>query len=369
MRRTACLVAAAGGLTLAGATMAAPLNILPLGDSITFGIGDPNNRGYSYYLQNYLIDEGYTPGFDFDFIGGNGGGSGTLTNGSDFDPDRWGWSGALADTSPNASNLWAGKQNLVDHLQDFTTSQSGGGVLDGVFTGMNAAGTAREEKVADVVLLAIGTNTLRGGSGSGQTALDDAVGQFSNLLGELRTQWDDGRIADDAKIFVAKIIPKGIASGQGKPSDKFAVRYSGEYGDDIQTLIENLPSTTTDDIAFKSMFSMVDMFDIPVTTDLLTKTGLSVSDVNPDAGDDSVDWILNLNEADPSNYTPANDDVLRNSVLLDPDRIHPTEDGYKILAYQWFNAIHIAGGVVPEPGAMALMGLGFLALMGRRRRH
>ena len=359
------LLVAAGGVGFSAAVQAQPINILPLGDSITFGIGDPNNRGYSYFLQNYLVAEGYTPGVDFDFIGGKGGGTGTLTDGSAFDPDRWGWSGALADTTPDTDGLWAGKQNLVDHLQSFTTSQ--GGTLDGVFTGLNAAGTAREEKVADIVLLGIGTNTLRGGQNASQRALSDAVGQFSNLLGELRVQWDNGRIAADGKVFVAKIIPKAQASGQPPQNDLYAIRASGAYGDQIEQLILNLPDATADDLAFKSMFTMVDMFDIEPTTDLLAKTGLTMGQVNPEAGDSSIDWVLeNLDESNPGTFSDTT--VTVNNVLLDPDRIHPTEDGYKVLAYQWFNAVHLSGGVVPEPGAMALLGLGGLALLGRPRR-
>lgn len=371
------VVAAAAGLSLAGGAQADPINILPFSDSITFGQGDDGTsaqwRGYSDYLQELINGGGYVHGLDYDFIGGRGTGSGLLADGSAFDPDRWGSQGALAAGSPNANPYVGGNNNnLVYQLQNHAYSRDGGATLNGIFTGLNAAGTGREIKTADVMLIHIGTNPLLGDSSSNPRfgslgTVAETTGQFGNLLTELRGQWDAGRIANDANILVAKIIPKAVNSGGSANDDDTAVRNTALYNDAMVDLINNLPTTTAADAQFKSRFTIVDMFNIQITPGLaayLTPAELALVNID---GDNAVDWVVGLDEANPGSF---NDNTLTvNSALFTADEIHPTDLGYKVMAYQWHQSL-MQTKAIPEPGAMALLGLGLLTILGRRpRRH
>ncbi len=77
-----CLLAALAG----GTVQAAAMRIMPVGDSITVGIGDGNNGGYRGPLYQSLVGAGYA----VDFVG-------TQTGGSIPDPQHEGHSGWRAD--------------------------------------------------------------------------------------------------------------------------------------------------------------------------------------------------------------------------------------------------------------------------------
>ncbi|MFJ4720004.1 MULTISPECIES: ricin-type beta-trefoil lectin domain protein [Streptomyces] len=113
------LVATALGGTAAGVTPASaasdtPLRVMPLGDSITWGVGSSTGNGYRGPLGNRLATDGHP----LDFVG-------TVRNGSMSDPDNEGHSGyrinqiaALADASltryrPNVVTLHIGTNDLV----------------------------------------------------------------------------------------------------------------------------------------------------------------------------------------------------------------------------------------------------------------
>ncbi|MFI8933817.1 ricin-type beta-trefoil lectin domain protein [Streptomyces sp. NPDC053474] len=112
------LVAAALGATVADATPASaasttPLRVMPLGDSITWGVGSSTGNGYRAPLWDRLAADGHP----LDFVG-------TLRGGSMSDPDNEGHSGyridqiaALADAPltryrPNVVTLHIGTNDL-----------------------------------------------------------------------------------------------------------------------------------------------------------------------------------------------------------------------------------------------------------------
>ncbi|MEV6183181.1 ricin-type beta-trefoil lectin domain protein [Streptomyces sp. NPDC052015] len=112
------LVAAVLGVTAAGVTPASagsttPLRVMPLGDSITWGVGSSTGNGYRGPLWNKLAADGHL----LDFVG-------TVRGGSMSDPDNEGHSGyridqiaALADASltryrPNVVTLHIGTNDL-----------------------------------------------------------------------------------------------------------------------------------------------------------------------------------------------------------------------------------------------------------------
>lgn len=112
------LVATTLGVTATGTAPASaapntPLRVMPLGDSITWGVGSSTGNGYRGPLWNQLAGDGHP----LDFVG-------TVRNGSMSDPDNEGHSGyrtdqiaALADASltryrPNVVTLHIGTNDL-----------------------------------------------------------------------------------------------------------------------------------------------------------------------------------------------------------------------------------------------------------------
>ncbi|GHK05678.1 lipase [Streptomyces sp. Y2F8-2] len=110
---TAALGVTAAGVTPASAASNTPLRVMPLGDSITWGVGSSTGNGYRGPLWNELAADGHP----LDFVG-------TGRNGSMSDPDNEGHSGyridqiaALADASltryrPNVVTLHIGTNDL-----------------------------------------------------------------------------------------------------------------------------------------------------------------------------------------------------------------------------------------------------------------
>ncbi|NUQ96778.1 MAG: hypothetical protein HOY79_09500 [Streptomyces sp.] len=96
----------------------APLRLMPLGDSITWGYASPSGNGYRGYLYNDLAAEGHS----LDFVG-------SLRNGTMSDPDNEGHSGwridqiagiadsVLATYRPNVVTLEIGTNDLNGNYQ------------------------------------------------------------------------------------------------------------------------------------------------------------------------------------------------------------------------------------------------------------
>jgi len=110
----AALGVTAAGVAPASAASDTPLRVMPLGDSITWGVGSSSGNGYRGPLWNQLAADGHP----LDFVG-------TVRNGSMSDPDNEGHSGyrineiaALADASltryrPNVVTLHIGTNDLI----------------------------------------------------------------------------------------------------------------------------------------------------------------------------------------------------------------------------------------------------------------
>jgi lysophospholipase L1-like esterase len=56
-----------------------------------------------------------------------------------------------------------------------------------------------------------------------------------------------------------------------------------------------------------------------------------------------------------------------NTALHFADDKHPNDLGYQLLAGAWFDAIGAAGFTIPEPGTLAILGLGIPFVLRRRR--
>ncbi|MFJ9098055.1 ricin-type beta-trefoil lectin domain protein [Streptomyces sp. NPDC102405] len=100
------------------AAAATPLRLMPLGDSITWGVGSPSGNSYRGFLGNKLTAEGHT----LDFVGSG-------RNGTMSDPDNEGHSGwridqiagiadsVLARYRPNVVTLEIGTNDLNGNYQ------------------------------------------------------------------------------------------------------------------------------------------------------------------------------------------------------------------------------------------------------------
>ncbi len=144
------------------------INIMPLGDSITFGTGDPGYGGYRHLLRTLLINNGYA----VRFVGSQKGGKFTA---SDSDNEGHpGWTIAQI-------------QNGIDTDDWLETYQP------------------------DLILLHIGTNDIRRGDA------DSAPGRLSALLDDIL------RRLPQTHIIVAQIIPFRRGPGQGHQAYNTAI--------------------------------------------------------------------------------------------------------------------------------------------------
>ncbi len=135
-----------------------PVKIMPLGDSITYGVGSTNNNGYRKPLYLDLTAAGY----NFDFVG-----SVTQINGDFPDPNHEGHSGWHADGCP----LPYPPGDVLDYVYDWLTANP-----------------------ADIVLLHIGTNDITYG------------GQDANEVSDILNEVD--RFSTDIKVILALIIDR-----------------------------------------------------------------------------------------------------------------------------------------------------------------
>jgi lysophospholipase L1-like esterase len=170
------------------------VRIMPLGDSITVGIGSANYNGYRKPLYLKLINDGY----DIDFVG-------TQSDGDFADCDHEGHQGWEAEGG------------------------TGGGILPNVYNWLTA-------NPADIVLLHIGTNDITVG------------GQDPNEISAILDEID--RFSEDTKVIVALIINRQTYSPEttqfnNEVKDMASSRIAA--GDDIVIVdMENVLNYSTD---------------------------------------------------------------------------------------------------------------------------
>ncbi len=335
----------------------AAMRIMPLGDSITFGVGSSTGNGYRGPLQA-LLDGTNT---DYDIVG-------TLQNGTpDIDPDHFGISGIKAHDfgDPNKS--------LRDQLD-----------INTVFPTLAGAGNA-----PDKVLLHIGTNSFNGGGGG-----DPAGVELDRLLRALTTT-DPGSahyIGADGNhdIILARILPKagnplsantdgGIYSAltqhRARVKSSFDYNYGGPSNLNWANGIETVATARSQYIG---RVSLVDMFRIDVDTlnlqFLLDEFGTSLGitttsemrgilspedDLLNGNPSDWVDWVLNYDEVNNA-FGPGTDGV--NLDLFAPgDVIHPGDLGYAVMAQIWFdNGLDLILGDIDGDGFVGLSDINFV---------
>jgi hypothetical protein len=179
--------AGAGGLSAAGAgaggnasagyepcpSDGSPCKIMPLGDSITFGVGDEGNAGYRGPLFALIVDAGQ----NVTFTGSQSNGP-TTVSGQPFPQKHEGHSGWGISEVTQYSN---GNAGIFTVIPDPGFNSSSGGV-------------------PNIVLLHIGTND------QGSLSASQMQSDLSDLLDQIVQN------APDAYVVVAQIIPLGYGT-------------------------------------------------------------------------------------------------------------------------------------------------------------
>ncbi len=321
------------GLTVTGSTEAA-LNILPMGDSITYGLQSTDGSGYRGPLQALLN------GTDtqYDIVG-------TLQDGPvNIDQDHFGISGIKAHDFGNVN------KSLLRQLQ-----------IQNVFPTLSGS-----SDYPDVILLHIGSNSFNGGGGGDPAGVE--LDFLLQGLTETNPASDFYMGADgDHDIIVARIIPKAgstttmntdggvysdLTQHQARVKSSFDYNYGGASNPNWANGIESVITSRT---RYLDRISMVDMFRIDMASlnleyllnvfggDLGITTTQEMYDILSPEDDtlhgnayDVVDWVLNYDEF--NNTFGAGTDGVNLDLYAAGDTIHPSDLGYAIMAQVWFNA-------------------------------
>ncbi len=264
------------------------LSILPLGDSLTLGIGSPD-QSYRRELGNRLAGSGV----DFDFVG-------KLNDGNGYDNDHYSIHGGRATTSYTNSSGEFRISTVDSFRQDRVLSSS---------------------DKPDVILLHIGTN----GAGSSPNG---AANELRGLLNEMAREWRTGAFASDVRVFLAKLVAGG--RGPNKTVSPEGVVNTDRYNDLIPGVVGSIS-----DQAFADRITLVDFYTADVNSLGLSSADRAKADTD---GDRWVDWFNNLDEANPRATATANHNLMRAN-----DYLHPTPLGYKVMGAIWHKALRDAG--------------------------
>jgi autotransporter-associated beta strand protein len=176
-------------LTANQSQIPAGLKIMPLGDSITYGGGNPaTNAGYRGYLHPLLAP--IAPGFQF--IGVSNGNAANLPT---TPLDQTHHNGYSSYASLHLTNNLDGLDTEV--LTRYNSSPQGGYWLVG------GNDTGRDPAYPDVILLQVGANDIAWGNNQFNPQISTANYQanLTSLLNKLTT------LRPDARVIVAKITP------------------------------------------------------------------------------------------------------------------------------------------------------------------
>lgn len=356
-RSAAALIAALLAGTCAAPAQAAVNHILPLGDSITFGVGSTDGNGYRGPLQVLL----HGTNTEFDMVG-------TLQNGTvDIDPDHFGISGIKAHDFGDPDD------SLRDQLD-----------IQNVFPTLDGLGVA-----PNTILLHIGTNSFNGQGGG-----DPAGNELDRLLRALTTTnpgsshyiGADG----DHDIILARVMPKagdtvaintdgGVYSAltqhRARVKSSFDYNYGGASNTNWANGIETVATSRTQ---YLDRVSLVDMFRIDVDSlnlqHLLDDFGASLGittvaemrailspedDLLNGNSADWVDWVLNYDEV--NNTFGAGADGVNLDLYAVGDVIHPGDLGFAVMAQVWFNVgLDLILGDIDGDGFVGLTDINFV---------
>ena len=191
------------------------VKIMPLGDSITYGMADEG--GYRKYLSYFLKQKGYN---NVDLVGPEGKDSATFSyNGQNviYDDNHAGYSGY---TITNLAGGWMGQLHGI-----LETMQSGDYI---------------KKYSPDIILLQIGTNDVNNGY------LDGSENRLHQLLDYLREN-----MPSDGKIFLTTIPDLG-SSGWGNSSKNADI---AKYNELIRKVADDYSSRN---VIFADIHSVID---------------------------------------------------------------------------------------------------------------
>lgn len=306
MRPFATLTACAT-LSLAAPALAANFSIMPIGDSIT--------SGYTYTDEDN--DNQYVS--------------------SQIGP---GWRGGLATNLANAGHtvtfLGSQTSSVGNHeghsgwAIDESTPSGRSGITDNLSNWRSDLGQA------DVIILGIGVNDVKGGYLNDGTGYDSAIERFAAMLDTLADiLLDEGN--STAQVLIANLLP---VQPNTNPFGEYPNFSDDAVNNDINTFNAQL----------------LDLFGgWDAGTNDLVATG------NPKYANFR---LVNAHSAITDTSTMLWQSLTLEGGATRNDYLHPNEVGYAALAD--FYAARITE-VIPEPGTLALLGLGAALACGRRR--
>jgi len=404
----------------------AALKVLPLGDSLTYGVGElgggtdvsVNEMGYRRYLQEMLWESGV----DYDFLGGFGAGrlspfdpdapiytgQTMLTNSRsqtrELDLDHFGWPGAKAlggtgqkgigralyytlpayfpvPVSPSTRDKVLNPHSNLKFAFDANNTQDVvvyGGLIQQIdagagtdFVGPNpgfafdaaaVAASSNPDATTDWIPQVPDVVLLHVGTNS-LNILNTSPATAATQLEQLLGALErDWR--DGLIAADAKILLADIVPKASSKTDREVESLLVDYSFQYNELIDDAIATRGED--FASLIRRVNMFEIEITPGLLDTLGLDDDTLlNPDPTDNFVDWVTgDYNEStNLGSITGPNTNLFGTT-----DFIHPAALGYRLMAYQWFQELKKIG-VVPEPSSLVLLGWILLGLSVSRERR